>query len=164
MVEGESKERKAADVLLDLERKVEQLQQSVNSLSLDIRLLLQRTAIKNISIVSNTPPDNTEKKTGGVVLPYQDIQNVVVSNLCLYKEDKKPIRLAKIKILNPETNELIVSCMTNHTGSWTATLKPGKYVISLEKGATAGKSARTYNYAVEITNEFPHIELPVVVV
>jgi hypothetical protein len=164
MIDGETKERKAADVLLSLEHKVNALQQTVNALSLNISLLLQRTAIKNISIVSPTPSDNSEKKSGGVVMPYQDFQNIVVSNSCVYKEDKKPIRLAKVDILNPEDNSLVVSCMTNHTGVWTCNLRPGKYLTKITKGATAGKIARTYSYSIEITGESPHKQLPEIII
>lgn len=160
---NETKNRKASDVLLDLERKIDLLQNTVNSLSLDIRLLIQRTAIKNIPVVS--PSTDNEKKAGGVVVaPVQEITNVLVTNSCLYHEDKKPIRLAKVKILN-SNNEVIVNCMTNHVGVWTASLRPGIYSVKLEKGAIASKNARTYEYKIEITTgDYPHKELPVIII
>jgi hypothetical protein len=158
------KERKATDVLLDLETKIDAMQRAINSLSFDMKLVLEAIKAKNVRLKSESGSDSKPASAAAVTAPTVTAPtvgpNIVVTHAMVYA-DNKPIRLGKVEIFNLD-NELITSVMTNHTGKWTVTLKPGTYNIKLTKGATADKVALTHKYQINISEGQSNKDVPVI--
>ena len=157
-----TKERKATDVLLDLESKIDAMQQTVNSLAFDIKLILAAVKIKNSRPMFEQEKPTVSAPIVSTVTAPSFGPNVVMTNAMVYS-DNKPVRLAKVEIFDLN-NMLVTSTMTNHTGKWTATLKPGTYNIKMTKGSTADKQAVTHKYQLDVTEESQKKEIPIITV
>ena len=157
-------ERKATDILLDIERKVDEMvlvqknQEFVlktilarinNSVSVAPPALEQKQ-IPGIKpgIKLNMPPVETEKFSG------LKENNISVEQLVQYP-DGKPIAVAKIEIFKKNGNdtELVKSTRTNPVGKWMANLSAGEYTISLMKQATGQRSLVNVNFDVVVPDK-----------
>jgi hypothetical protein len=158
-------ERKATDILLDIEKKIDEVLSIQKNQEFVLKTVLARI---NNSSVSVAPPSFEQKQIPGIKpgikLNIQSEEpekfnglktnNISVEQQIQYP-DGKPIAVAKIEIFKKVGNdtELVKSTRTNPVGKWMANLSAGDYTISLMKQATGQRSLVNVNFDIIVPDK-----------
>ena len=140
-------ERKASDILLELEAKIDKLAGESVLTNFNLKLLLGRidslVNIKTQSIIEAPKPEETvffevpKESIQSKKISKSSEKDVVVKQTVRYP-DGKPVILANVRILDLNNKEL-KSRKTLTSGSWDLLLKPGEYQLHIVKEAVLGK-------------------------
>ncbi len=170
-------ERKATDVLLDLEKKVDLILGYLKTIDLNNKLILNKlnkkaksaaitvesTSVALPKVEAFLDPQvlvNLEKRSKEESLTFPTVsesnltekpiitKKVSVNQKVLYPDDKGVI-LANVEIYNLN-QELVKKTRTNNVGKWATTLDPGKYKIHVYKTGTPEKPAVESQFEIDI--------------
>lgn len=137
-------ERKASDVLLEIEDKLDLLIQYNKDLKFKYELILQQNQeIKKILANKNTPsiseiPISESPKPSNSSKTKRVVRQKVVYPNTMSSETPLPVILANIKITNSDKKVINEKIKTDPKGVWTASLEPGEYFYHITK-APQGK-------------------------
>jgi len=161
------KERKATEVLLELEAKIDNALKYMQTIDHNVKLLhnyiIGKTSKpkpeieESQNVIKAIPSDNEEKKTQGqptvesfVQVSGSNVKKPVKPNatdmsskkIMVYQkvvyDDAKYVILAKVEVFD-ESKNLASQTKTDMTGSWRAELRPGKYSAHILKGGTSNR-------------------------
>lgn len=151
-------QRKATDVLLDLEDKIDLALRRLTVLDTNVKILLNKVSPtknleevksinnneKSLEVPKEAPKITVEsftqvgdKSTQKVIKSTIDSsakKRLVHQNL-IYNSDNKNVVLAKVKAYDMDQN-LVGETKTNMHGKWKLSLRPGKYIIHIVKNGT----------------------------
>lgn len=155
--------RSATDLLLDLEKKQEEILLYLKNQDLLLKTIVNKLNNTETKVVEKPVGTVTEKQIPGLkpgVVLKKNSDTVQVQQKVLFK-DGKAVSSAKIEIFvkQPGSNDLVFleNKKTNEAGKWTSSLPPGNYVIkAFKKGTTKDKTVEAKD---EIT--VPNSDVPV---
>jgi len=156
-----AEERKATDVLLSIEQKIDESLLIQKNQEFLLKTVLSRLGNQSVAPPAPTtssflPPKNIEEKQMPGIKPgikFPGLKGSVVSaEQQIQYFDGKPVALANVEIFKKNGNDLeIVKAMrTNSAGKWMANLESGEYTISLMKQSTGQRSQVNVNFDVKI--------------
>lgn len=181
-------ERKATDILLDLEGKIDKILAYVATIDLNYKLLLNRIG----SFPQDPLPTNTtnkavllqeENKINKQVQEQEVIFTDVDQDSVDDKSNKKrtsrattdgklvPVQqriiypdgsnvcVAKVEIKDTD-NKIVKQMRTNNVGKWILSLQPGTYNVSIAKMRSTNKPEVDINYNITVPDSDAVVELP----
>lgn len=178
---NETDNRKISDVVLDIEKKVQDLGAEVKLISSNLKIILQRSNLI-LEKVSSSVQERSIKKEAISASPVQEqkkkikekslenieqsktYKEITVSQKVLYP-DGSPVILALVKILDLDKNDVTKSIIgdkplrTFPNGKWSAIMKPGNYFIKIMKEPTNSKPMVDRFFEIEILNNKGSLEL-----
>lgn len=137
--------KKATDVILDIDKKLNDLINYTKNLDHNIKIILARLNESSQNQVISPQPEvktTEEKKPAEPNVP--KIKSVNVSQQVIYK-DGRHIFLADVEIRDEAGKKLIKQTRTNVKGKWIAALAPGNYIIKVSKKVEADPSRPIIN-------------------
>jgi hypothetical protein len=138
-------ERKISDVILDMEKTVNQIHSYIANVDLLLKMLVSRFPSETIQEepVVFTQEQTTSKSAATSA-------GRITEQTVHYASNDKPVVLAKIKIYRG--SELVHESDTTPQGKWTAKLAHGLYKVSVQKHATATKPELNLSYNIDVKN------------
>jgi len=158
-------ERKATDILLSIEQKLEEVLSQLRNHDLLLKTLNNKISSKPFSsesLVESLVETIKEQKQipgikPGIKLNIPEKFNGLKSNNISVEQqiqypDGKPIAMAKVEIFkkNGMDLELVKSIKTNPVGKWMSNLSAGEYKIAVMKSAIGNKAPVKIDYDVVI--------------
>jgi hypothetical protein len=181
-------QRKASDILLSLESKIDTLIKTVAVYDFNSKIMLDRVNyvygyIKNIEnntqndTVSNNEPiaitneniivEATAPRVPARQVPTDEQKNTSDKKVPLVQRitdhSGKDLFMAEVSVLNLN-KELVFKTKTNAVGKWMANLKPGKYVVNIVKTDTTTKKKIEATQEINIANSNSVLTLPVMII
>jgi len=166
--------RKASDVLLVLEGRVEKIESVMAQIDLNVKSILNKLNIGSVGrqVVFDSPP--TQPKATPIAGPLVQAPVPTVDNVTfpqvgassslnqrnsvveqgVFYADGRPVILASVTIAEAEiTTNIISKVKTNSHGKWHAQLLGGKYIVEVIKGPTAAKRGFKVQYEIEVPGD-----------
>jgi len=170
-------ERKATDVLLDLERKTDLLLKIITDQSHTIKMILGRLNETCQMIESKKPPRDELLQTFTDFKPIEidsqpkgarrtsrpetvtpQTNSKVPVFQTVHDPNGKSIYMADVEVITPERN-LIIKTRTNATGKWHGALLPGKYTVNIIKRENNNRKRLSFSQEIEILSSQEPFEL-----
>jgi hypothetical protein len=179
---SEDSPRKASDILLELESKVNVVFQHLQNIDSNIKLILNRLSSNiskkidispeiqqisevkhNISTENTNSLKNTEKEEEFTFVQVNNdipisTRKVAVQQRIMYA-DGKNICLASVELKDVNGN-VVKKMRTNAMGKWISALDPGKYFVHIRKAANKSNQDVEMNFEIQIQESDRPIELP----
>lgn len=176
----ETDNRKISDVVLDIEKKVQDLGAEVKLINSNLKIILQRSNLILEKVSSSVQEQSMKKEV--ISAPTQEqkkkvkekslenieqsktYKEITVSQKVLYP-DGSPVILALVKILDLDKNDITKSIVgdkplrTFPNGKWSTIMKPGNYFIKIMKEPTNSKPMVDRLFEIEILNNKGSLEL-----
>ncbi len=173
-----SEERKASEILIELEGKINNILQLYQNMDNNIKLILaklnssekrNKTETKfspavssGPTLISTLPPEppkpSLEEELPDFPEALPKVMKAVLVQQRLNYNDQSPITLATYEIFD-ENHKSIRKSRTNSVGKWNATLAPGSYTIKITKNPSGIKPAINQEYKITIPQSSSPIEL-----
>lgn len=167
-----SDKRKASDVLLDLEGKIDKIGGVIIQLDLNVKTILNKLNIADATIAEPPSPPKQKLVLRATAKPVTDSpvtdppvptmddvtfpqaeqkkRRSVVEQRVIYN-DGRPVILANVTISEVEVpTNIIDKVVTDSHGKWHSQLFGGKYIIEVKKGPTSAKRPFQMEYEIEI--------------
>lgn len=123
--------------------------------------------------VPNQPPPGREQPPAEIIVPSQEkpaapkkekvatapVQNAIPVMQRIVDRSGKSIFLADVEIVDHNTAEAVFKTRTNGTGKWMASLGPGKYRVTIRKGASMSKDKMEAVQDIQIDGSQSPLEL-----
>ena len=182
-----SEERKASDILLDLEKKIDTILAYIKNIDFNYKLLLSKLNQKDSAsteIEKNSSPEseiefkNVDEEEQIEVDRNPDhskkrgVKTVSATALFAAKLQGKKIPVQQ-QILNSKgdklffanvevmdmSNNILLKTRTNQAGKWLVNLTPGDYLIKITKSGTASKPKIDLCYQISVLESSSSLEL-----
>ncbi len=174
--------RAASDIILDLERRVGQLEGVIGQVDINVKAILNKMNLAGDSIIQPKAPvefayaakptvelaeatpavgdvafsqADTKSRTtiDNSPSPNTEVRNSVVEQRIVYN-DGRPVILASVTISDAGiTTNVIAKVKTDSHGKWHAQLSGGKYSIEVIKGPIAAKRGFKVEYKIEVLGD-----------
>lgn len=178
-------ERKATDVLLDLEEKINKLLSYVVNMDNNYKIILSRLdALKNVTPVALPVSSPTKKVEENKIIKSAPIKEdsvdfvessdpkpiasnkIRVSQVVKYPKDKaaKQVNavLASVKIYDSrgkDSGSVVAENRTDQNGRWKIDLEPGEYFVHILKPASTHKPQIDHYFPINIDGEKASLDL-----
>ncbi len=144
-----TKERQVSQVILDLEKKIDDILGYVKSIDTNVKLVLNSVNLNNRALPS---------KIGSKIATVEPVEFAQVSGDSkaprtvqgkLIYSDSKVMILAQVEIFD-SSGQLVKKTKTNNAGKWIASLLPGTYNVRVAKAGNSVKPSVAGQYAVTV--------------
>jgi hypothetical protein len=184
-------QRKATDILISLESKINLLIQTISVYDMNSKLMLDRinyiyNYIKNFdnntqdnTVIDKEPiaitaehviTEATEPRKSVRQIPQQQVaeQNIASDKKVpivqrITDHTGKDLFMAEVSVLNLN-KELVFKTKTNAVGKWMANLKPDRYIVNIVKTDTTTKNKIEATQEINIANSNSVLTLPVMII
>ncbi len=127
--------------------------------------------------VPNQPQSAREQVPAEIIVPAQEkpapkkekvaavpVQNAIPVMQRIVDRSGKSIFLADVEIVDHTTAEAVFKTRTNGTGKWMASLGPGKYRVTIRKGASMSKDKMEAVQDIQVSGNESPLELQTMIV
>ncbi len=180
-MEDKEEKRKASEVIIELERKIDLLIKMVANHSNNNVLILSKVNELNNkldkamfsdpkpsdNVILNYETENiftnheiigTRRTARAEANPGLDSQVKVAVHQLVMDLSEKPMILADVEVIS-DNNDIVVKTRTSASGRWQGALQPGKYTINILKRETGSRKRIEYKKEVVITGDRTPYEL-----
>ena len=161
-------DRKATDVLLDIEKAILELKSELAQSKADTKNLINQQKnneflLKTIlSKLNSGSSQVVETPKEHVAVEFPEIDSLPNDNVVVFQKitypDGRYAPLANVKII--KNGNVIATKLTSSTGKWTQVLTPGEYDVHITKAPVEGKPIIDVAFKLNVPKGVKQLEVP----